>query len=151
MFLSPYLDIFKGEEAWDAECKRWSSLTAEQQKQETEDYYANLRKEWKKKDEERKQKEYILKEEKKIKDAESTYVYTDSVNSLENTEATILWIVVMAIGAIFNDRWLIWIPATLIWLSYISRYKIRKHKWDNGGKEEYFKKIDDVNKNGGNK
>ena len=145
MVNSPYLDIFKGKEAWDAECKRWYALTAEQQEKELEEYYSNLRREWAKKDEERKNREKIEKEKKRLEDAKYTYIYTDSTTSLENSEATLIWIVVMAVGAIFEDRWVIWIFATLIWLRHIFRYRIREHKWENGGRERYFKSIDEVN------
>jgi hypothetical protein len=40
-------------------------------------------------------------------------------NSLSNFEATVVWLAVMVIGAIFNDRIPIWIIATLIWFNYI--------------------------------
>ena len=47
----------------------------------------------------------------------------DHPNTMENSTATILWIVVMLVGSIFNDRWIIWIVATIIWLKFITRYK----------------------------
>ena len=47
----------------------------------------------------------------------------DSVGYLENWEATVLYIVVMLVGAIFVDRWMIWVPTTIIWLKFILRHK----------------------------
>lgn len=42
--------------------------------------------------------------------------------SLENGEATVLWLII-AIGAfIFNDGWMISIIATIIWFNYITRH-----------------------------
>lgn len=52
----------------------------------------------------------------------------DHPNSLTNGEATFWWIVVMIVGAIFHDRVWIWVIATAIWFSYISRH------WNVGGK-----------------
>lgn len=49
----------------------------------------------------------------------------DHPNSLENDEATILWIIAMIGGSIFVDRILIWVGATVWWLLYITRH-IRK-------------------------
>lgn len=46
----------------------------------------------------------------------------DHPDALENDEATVLWIVVMAVGTIFKGNWIIWIIATLIWLGYINRH-----------------------------
>lgn len=64
------------------------------------------------------------------------YVYGDNVNSLENDEATVLYVIAMAVGAIFVDRWIIWIVATAIWLCYINRYKIRERKYRRNHKNE---------------
>lgn len=50
----------------------------------------------------------------------------DHPNSLENDEATVLWIVVMAVGSIFVDRIWIWIVATFMWYRYITRHSRRK-------------------------
>jgi hypothetical protein len=125
------------------EFERWKALTSKERQAEIEAYYKEF--------EQRKKTNPINKENQIIENAKNTYIYTDTVNSMENCEATILWLVVMGVGAIFNDRLIIWIVATIIWLSHIFRYKIREYKWDNGGKEEYFKQFDELNKNGGNK
>ena len=50
----------------------------------------------------------------------------DSVYTMEMGSAVVLYIVVMVGGAIFNDRWLIWIVATFIFLKYLFRRDIKK-------------------------
>jgi hypothetical protein len=72
------------------------------------------------------------------------YIHAESPNSLDDGEATVTWIIIMIIGSIFNARWLIWILATAIYLYRMNRYAIRKWKWDKGGKEEYYKKIENA-------
>ena len=47
----------------------------------------------------------------------------DHPNTMENSTATVLYFVVMAVGAIFNDRWLIWIVATIMYLKFITRHE----------------------------
>ena len=80
-------------------------------------------------EEKRKEQEELSK-----KDAEWRYIHTEKHNSLDNGEATVSWIIMMLVGAIFNARWFIWIIATLVYLNHIFRYQFRKAKWDNGGK-----------------
>lgn len=46
----------------------------------------------------------------------------DHPNTMENSTATILWIVVMIVGSIFKDRWMLWIVATVIWAKFITRH-----------------------------
>ena len=46
----------------------------------------------------------------------------DHPNTMENGPATILYIFTMIGGAIFNDRWLIWIIATIIFIRFINRH-----------------------------
>lgn len=50
----------------------------------------------------------------------------DSIYTMETGSAVALYIVVMIGGAIFNDRWLIWIAATFIFLKYLFRHDIKK-------------------------
>lgn len=50
----------------------------------------------------------------------------DHPDSLENDEATVLWIFVMLGGSIFRDRIGIWIIATIIWWRYITRHSRKK-------------------------
>ena len=47
----------------------------------------------------------------------------DSPYIIEDSTATVLWIVVMAVGSIFKGNWAIWIVATIIWWKFIRRYK----------------------------
>ena len=55
----------------------------------------------------------------------STYPkkYCDHPNTMENSTATVLWIVVMLVGSIFKGNWVIWIVATIIWFKFITRHK----------------------------
>lgn len=46
----------------------------------------------------------------------------DSPYTMENSTATFLWIVVMVVGSIFKDNWIIWIIATVIWARFITRH-----------------------------
>ena len=77
---------------------------------------------------------------------EWTYINVEKPNSIDDSVATIYWIIAMVGGAIFNERWVIWIFATVLWLCKIFRHEIRQWKWNNGGKEEYYKKIEDATK-----
>ena len=54
--------------------------------------------------------------------------YYDHPNTMENSTATILWIVVMIVGAIFKGNFAIWIIATIIWWKFITRHKKKKKK-----------------------
>jgi hypothetical protein len=47
----------------------------------------------------------------------------DHPNTIENSTATVLWIAAMFIGSIFNDKWIIWVIVTIIWIKFITRYK----------------------------
>ena len=47
----------------------------------------------------------------------------DHPNTMDDTAATILYIVVMLGGLIFNDRILIWIVATIIYVGFRNRHK----------------------------
>lgn len=46
----------------------------------------------------------------------------DSPYTMENSTATILWIVVMVVGSIFKGNWVIWIISTVIWARFITRH-----------------------------
>ena len=54
----------------------------------------------------------------------STYPkqYSDHPNTMENSTATVLWIVVMLVGSIFKGNWVIWIIATVVWAKFITRH-----------------------------
>ena len=64
-------------------------------------------------------------DENKNKNSTQNDIYPrhyDHPNTLGNTEATILYLIVMFGGSIFTDRWIIWIVATLVWLCHITRH-----------------------------
>lgn len=52
--------------------------------------------------------------------------YGESPYTMENGTATFLYIVIMAIGTLFVDRWLIYITATFIYISFRNRHKKKK-------------------------
>lgn len=87
--------------------------------------FARRQKEWEKEREERykvqgetiKDNEYLKKEE---------IPKYDSIYTMETGSAVVLYIVVMVVGSIFVDRWLIWIAATFIFLKYLFRHDIKK-------------------------
>lgn len=54
-------------------------------------------------------------------DVETDKQYWDSPYAMENSVATIFWIVIMAVGIIFKDSWMIWVIATFIWWKFITR------------------------------
>ena len=47
----------------------------------------------------------------------------DHPSTMENSTATVLWLVVMAVGTIFKGNWVIWIVATIIWFRFVTRHK----------------------------
>lgn len=105
-------------EEWLAEYHRDKALTPEEREKELNDFLAEV----KKKDEEREKKKTM--QAQRVQN--NPFENCDHPNSLENSEATIIWIVVMAVGAIFKGNWIIWIVATIIWRRYITRRKIKK-------------------------
>lgn len=50
----------------------------------------------------------------------------DSPYAMENSTATILYILAMIIGTLFKDRWLIYITATCIYVKFITRHTRKK-------------------------
>ena len=59
-------------------------------------------------------------------DPQEYYRKCDKPGTMDNTTATIFYIIIMIVGAIFYDRWLIWVVATIIYLAHIFRHEIRK-------------------------
>lgn len=57
--------------------------------------------------------------DEEIKERNRGYDHPDSLN---NFEATMLYIIVMFGGAIFNDRLIIWVIATALYFKHISRH-----------------------------
>ena len=66
------------------------------------------------------EKRGVIVEENNFEDNKKHY---DSEYTMENSTATFIWVVVMLVGTIFNDRWLIYVFATIIWLRFITRHK----------------------------
>ena len=63
--------------------------------------------------------------------AKNSYVYGDHPSTMENSTATILYIIIMLVSIIFVDRWLIWIFASIVYFRFITRYERRKKEYDN--------------------
>lgn len=61
---------------------------------------------------------------------EEMFVDAEHPSTMENSTATILYILVMILGAIFVDRLIIWVTASIIYFRFINRKKIRQKKWD---------------------
>ena len=122
---SPHINECKTKEEWFKECERWRNLTPEQRQKESAEYQKKLYKELDKNNTEWEKKKQEVKQ-KQSQTPEDFFKNCDHPNSLENSEATILWIIVMAVGTIFKGNWIIWIVATVIWWRYITRHKRRK-------------------------
>ena len=77
----------------------------------------------------RESKEYVDDFHKRYEDItpkeepENFYGDCDHPNTMENSTATIFYIITMIGGTIFNDRWIIWIVASIIYFSFIFRHK----------------------------
>ena len=56
-------------------------------------------------------------------DPENFHGDCDHPNTMENSTATLLYLIVMIGGVIFKARWLIWIIATIIYFKFITRHK----------------------------
>lgn len=105
-------------EEWLEEYRRDKALTPEERDKEIDEHIRKMNKKW---DEMDKKKQVQRQEAQK-----NPFENCDHPNSLENDEATIIWIVVMAVATIFKGNWIIWIIATIIWRRYITRHKIKK-------------------------
>ena len=105
-------------EEWLQEYRRNQNLTPEERERELNEFLDELRK----KEEEKENKQELRQQSVQ----ENFFEGCDHPNSLEDSEATIVWIIVMIVGAIFKGNWIIWIVATIIWLKYITRHKIKK-------------------------
>ena len=107
-------------EEWLEEYRRDKSLTAEESKREMDEYMKAVNDKWGKYHEE------TSKNQQKKESAEEQFQKYDHPNSLENDEATVIWIIIMAVATIFKGNWIIWIIATIIWRRYITRHKRKK-------------------------
>ena len=105
-------------EEWMQEYRRNQNLTSEEREKELNDFLAEMKKRDEAKAAEKNARIQIA--------SEDPFKNCDHPNSLENNEATILWLVVMAVATIFKFNWIIWIVATIIWRRYITRHKRKK-------------------------
>ena len=101
-------------EEWLKEYERDDALTPEERKRELDEYIKQIKDERKKYDEAQQQQKQT---------PEEVFKNCDHPNSLENSEATIVWVVVMLVGTIFKGNWIIWIVATVIWLKHLNRHQ----------------------------
>ena len=105
-------------EEWIQEYHRDQALTREESDREANEYIKSINQKW--------ENEGNQISPQKQKNSDNLFENCDHPNSLENDEATLLWIVVMAIATIFKGNWVIWIIATIIWRKYITRHKIKQ-------------------------
>ena len=106
-------------EEWIKEYKRDKALTAEERSRELKEHVKLVNDEYNKANAEK-----IVDQQRRA--TENPFANCDHPNSLENNEATIIWVVVMVIASIFTGGWVIWIISTIIWRKYITRHKIKK-------------------------
>ena len=59
----------------------------------------------------------------------------DIPGAMDDGVELLLYIVVMVVGVIFNDRWIIWIIATILYLCHVFRRQIHKAKWEREHKQ----------------
>ena len=105
-------------EEWLEEYRRDKALTLEERDKEHNEHIKKMNEKWDEIDN--------RKQAQRQPSQNNPFENCDHPNSLENDEATIIWIVVMAVGTIFKGNWIIWIVATIIWRRYITRHKIKK-------------------------
>ena len=104
-------------EEWMKEYERDKALTPEERERELNEFLEQMR---------QKDAETSRQDAAAPQSSENPFDNYDHPNSLENSEATIIWIIVMAVATIFKGNWIIWIIATIIWRRYITRHKIKK-------------------------
>lgn len=94
-------------------------LEASQKAKAEREEWGRQKKEW--------HREYLIKEFGIDPDKqEEQEQYIDSIYTLNDDVATVLYIVVMLVGTIFVDRIVIWIAATIIWRRHMNRHKKKK-------------------------
>ena len=105
-------------EEWLKERERDKNLTPEKRERELDEYIKQNNAKWEAKRNHG--------QESRPQNSQNPFENYDHPNSLENSEATIIWIIVMVVATIFKGNWIIWIIATIIWRRYITRHKIKK-------------------------
>jgi hypothetical protein len=95
--------------------------TIEEMRKYTEKYKKE-QEEFNKRLEESRLKELEAKGIKPFDESQVPKKYCDHPNTMENSTATVLWLVVMVVGSIFKANWMIWIIATVLWAKFITRH-----------------------------
>ena len=60
----------------------------------------------------------------------------DIPGAMDDGIALLLYIVVMVVGTIFNDRWLIWVISTIVYLRHVFRRQIHKAEWERNHRDK---------------
>ena len=117
----------------EAEHKRWRSLTPQQRHEEWLAFSKQVEQRRLARIEEKRQKLYA----RSLEGAKHSYIYSENPHSLDEGEATVTWLIVMAIATIFKGNWIIWIIATAIYINYLCRHANREAKWESEGKQKW--------------
>ena len=137
---SPWIDCRWSQKKQRGEQNRWKHLTPKQRETEWEQWKENLEKERKERCEKKR-----LEEKRKTEEAlRQNYINNRSPNALNDGEAVTLWLVSIAVGTIFNGRIIIWIIASILLYLHFTRESRRAAKWENGGREETYKKLEEI-------
>ena len=137
---SPWIDCRWSQKKQRGEQNRWKHLTPKQREIEWKQWKENLEKERKERCEKKR-----LEEKRKTEEAlRQNYINNRSPNALNDGEAVTLWLVSIAIGTIFNGRIIIWIIASILLYLHFTRESRRAAKWENGGREETYKKLEEI-------
>ena len=109
-------------EEWEEEYRKHKAMTVEELKEEAD----QICKKMEMKAIEREN------EKKRIQEAnaKNSYIYGDHPSTMENSTATVLYIIIMLVGIIFTDRWLLWIFASIVYFRFITRYERRKKEYE---------------------
>lgn len=110
-------------EEWIEEYKKHQAMTVEELNAEIKQIHEETLK-W---HEERQVEKHKIQEA----NAKNSYVYGDHPSTMENSTATVLYIIIMLVGIIFTDGWLIWIFASIVYFRFITRYERRKREYEN--------------------
>ena len=109
------------EEQWIKECRRDQHLTQRERDLEIREHLRQLDKKL-----ERHKTMLQVNEGEDKKPPSERFDNYDHPDSLGNKVATVIWLIVMGVGAIFKGNWVIWIITTWIWIKYITRHHKKK-------------------------
>ena len=115
--------LYPTKEEFMKEYNRKQNRTPEEVEKEQQELYDKINKNI---------KEHQKKQQERQKiNNENVYGDWDHPNTMENSSATILYIIVMAISIIFVHGWMVWIVASVIYFRFITRHKRRKMEESN--------------------